>query len=144
MQDLKSAKLKDNFLLRSGERVEIVMIDGNDYVVKSEVNGLMMMDISGAASNSLNDIVSKHEPRPWLKLLPDADIFEDDIYLYCSFSGRWGYSKHSRRINQYGSCWAGSITLFSAIKMPTLTGEQWKLSKISIPDLKAWQLENKQ
>ncbi|MBL4622881.1 MAG: hypothetical protein JKY89_10825 [Immundisolibacteraceae bacterium] len=76
-------------------------------------------------------LVSKIDPRPWLEYLPDADLFTDDtVYIECNMAGYWFI--HNANTGHK-----------SPIKLPTLTGDQWKLSKISIVELKEWQATNK-
>ena len=78
-------------------------------------------------------IVAKHDPHHWLKDMPDADLFKiQDGYLVLEARGTW-YSRCNRTTAQYN---------LSGINMPTLTGDEWRNSKISIADLRVWQEQN--
>lgn len=145
MIDLSTAKVGDEYVDRAGEICKLVYRTDRDTCFEIGSSGLLVtIDHDGGCGMfQARQLVSKHEPRWWMKYFPNADLFEDDIYLYYSSNGLWCYSKHSKTLNEESLSWTGSLICLSGIKMPTLTGDEWKLSKISIADLKSWQLNNK-
>ena len=150
MIDLSSAKVGDKFVDSNRNIVEIMIADNgcDRYVAKGlGVTGgkvfYVVYDNDGVNLNDdCCDIIAKHDPRPWLKDLPNADLFEDDIYLYCSASNQWSFGGQSTSLCSEQTYFMGARTILSGIKMPNLTGDQWKDSKISIDELRDWQEAN--
>lgn len=136
MIDLSTTKVGDEFVDGNDNIIKIVCV--NNYAPKKYVgtiNGRSagMYDKHGKNIDpTCVNIVSRYEPRHWLKDLPDAWVFElyETLELSCGSSGVW--FAHLRN----------DTLAIAGPKMPTLTGEEWKLSEISIPDLKAWQEAN--
>ena len=139
MIDLTGAKVGDKFVLTNGLEAELILRTSDALILNSFGGITVMVDNQGESqhSNSGLSIKSKLDPRPWLKDLPDADLFSELVdYLYydAGFDG-WGYGYKTpveREVDER----------YMPLKMPTLTRDQWKDSKISIPELKAWQLAN--
>ncbi|HHZ71427.1 MAG TPA: hypothetical protein EYN54_14375 [Methylococcaceae bacterium] len=78
-----------------------------------------------------NKLIKRHEPRYWLKDLPDADLFNVGIGgIYCNKAGWFASSGEL----------SGS---FITNRMPELTPNDYSLSKISMVELKEWQEANK-
>ncbi len=133
--DLTGAKVGDKFLDGIGQTLEMVMISENkyetDYLAKFDKTGELLLLGKDGKVKALEHcyLAAKHDPRPWLKDLPHADLFElfSSKDVQCDSSGVW-FDHRGMSLN--------------ADKMPTLTGDQWMDSKISIVKLKAWQVEN--
>lgn len=140
MINLTGAKVGDKFNGNKGGVLELALKGKcGDFVLIDEESGqIIVTDSNGDGTNcSWEDVVSKVDPRPWLKDLPDADLFSELVgYLYydAGFDG-WGYGYKIPLVCEVDE-------RYMPLKMPTLTGDQWKDSKISIKDLKAWQLAN--
>lgn len=85
-------------------------------------------------ANSGLSIASKLDNRHWLGQLPDADLFKlyQTTDISCTQFGAWIAHNHGGHTN----------TLYGKM-MPTLTGDEWRNSKISIDELRAWQGANK-
>lgn len=125
-----------------GEHGAVLLSQFGDYVICS-LGGL----INGGDSLITNSLVKRHEPRWWLSQLPDADLLDlewlsidndNHIYLY----------NHEPRILAGCERWNGGYssesTRLSGLKcMPKLKNDEWKLSKISIDELRKWQNDNK-
>ena len=150
MIDLKGAKVGDKFNGNKGGVLELALKGKcGDFVLIDEESGqIIVTDSNGDGTNcSWEDVVSKHDPRPWLKDLPDADLFSDAIKWvgFCRDTDEWrGFEFEPVT---YHSGWQTSnskhkLYMISGFKMPTLTGDQWKDSRISILALKTWQLAN--
>jgi len=145
MIDLSTAVIGDEYKTECADIVTVKYLN-HTYACceyNNKVLSVFMLDGTNVINGSAS-LVSKHDPRHWLKDLPDADLFEGDIYLYNSSGGNWCTSRRSQSLNKEETFWKGTLTSLVGIKMPTLTGDEWKDSKISIPDLKAWQLNKKE
>ena len=129
MIDLTGAKVGDKYLDCKGVLCEYIGMNAGKVVGRPvKTDGIAMHNTHYVSiSDQLN--CNKHDPRPWLKDLPDADLFElfSSKDVQCDSSGVW-FDHRGMSLN--------------ADKMPTLTGDQWMDSKISIVKLKAWQVEN--
>lgn len=137
--DLTGAKVGEKFLDGIGQTLEMVMISENkyetDYLAKFDKTGELLLLGKDGKVKALEHcyLAAKRDPRPWLKDLPDADLFSDDVYyIHCTAEG-WEFKLFSS-----GLC--SSITL---ITMPVMTSDQFKGSLITIKDLKVWQVEFK-
>ena len=126
--DLSTAEVGDNFDSLN-ERYELLMKSEKDYVIKGCGARLYIVNRHGSSYEpDAVKLVSKHDPRHWLGQLPDADLFLDDVgYIYCDSNSEWLSASGN---DEY---------YFNFIKMPTLTGDEWRDSKISIDELRAWQ-----
>jgi len=93
-----------------------------------------------------NKLIKRHEPRYWLKDLPDADLFTYD-WIACDSDGTWFYYMSEPRSNDVNHVEKGSASEQSGhldcLQMPRLKNDEWKLSKISMVELKEWQEANK-
>ncbi len=87
--------------------------------------------------------VSSPVDKWWLKDFPPALIFAEDVnYLACDKDGEWfGFDMCPMKSDYAYSCNSIEFELF-AIKMPKLTGEEWKHSLIHIDELAEFQTEN--
>lgn len=146
MIDLRVAKVGDGYEDEKGNVFEIIATGLVNIVVKSPHDGgffVVSRDGSFLMLSSLR-LVKKHVPRPWLKDLPGADLFNGEWLAYNN-NGWWNVFNAEPVISHaYYACQVnGKYHPLNGVKMPTLTGDEWKDSKISIPDLKAWQEANK-
>lgn len=151
MIDLSNAKVGDWYLDANENKLECVFIasscDFRYVFTDTEHGGFTGIYNSKGKNNShcCVDIVSKIDPRPWLKDMPDAGVFADRFkWLACDRAGKWLF--HETKAGRSGrEVWLSSYPAASldAIKMPTLTGGQWKDSLISIEELREWQEVNK-
>lgn len=142
MINLSSAKVGDKFDTVDCDVIELVS-KGTNYATKSIKHGHHLLhkkdgrcDEYKSGSTNLEsdwDIVANHDPRPWLKDLPDADSFLSGVkHLRCDSDYQWL------------AVVADGDYYFNFTKTPTLTGDQWRDSKISIDELRAWQKLNKE
>jgi hypothetical protein len=146
MVELSAAKVNDKFNYvsnigdspdfgkeRSNQVMKVVFVGKDDRVMQTDAGGLHVFNHNCKSSECGTwKITAKHEPRWWLKDLPDASFFEfyDTYEIRCESNGFW---------------WANSEKInypLNKDKMPKLTGDEHKLSKISIPDLRTWQKAN--
>ena len=144
MLKLTKADVGKEFDLDNGDFCRVVIVGCHDVVIEHYCCH-RVASLSGELYDTASSLrlTHRHDSRHWLKDLPDADIFEDDIYLYCSNNYNWCFSKYSKSIHQDGNCWEGNLLCFDGIKMPKLTGDEWKDSKISIEQLREYQEQNK-
>ena len=152
MIDLSTAVVGDKFKLRCGDTAELIGVNDKktEFMLKDN-DGFHINDISGisllAECGGCN-IISKHDPRHWLKDLPDADLFTGE-WIAVENNGEnsdW-YSFAKEPLLGHGYHHTNGMfvmTLISGIKMPTITGDGWKKSKISIAELREWQKLNKE
>ena len=138
MMDLNGSKVGDKFNCDNGHRPELVFILGDNYCLS--LNGeLFLYKADGKLIQHVSEngehLVSKHEPRHWLKDLPDADLFElyGSEYISCAKTGDWYADNSELDI---------PVMFLNKDKMPKLTGDEYKQSKISIADLREWQKAN--
>ena len=152
MIDLSKAKVGDEYLCGSEFNGSVVMsvafIDKSKtcFVLRGDGVGDLFVHENGKTIVSrLQGVIKKHDPRPWLKDLPDADLFNYQ-WLACDEDGSWYYYSSEPKITPVNHHANHDVTEQSGhldcIKMPTLTGDQWKQSKISITELREWQETN--
>lgn len=144
MINLSNAKIGDWYSYDSNGAAKLIALGTEEACFLFEDNtGFLVTDLNGCNSDGIPVVVSKIDPRPWLKDMPDAGIFVDEAkWLACDSSGLWfGYNvEPSLHLSGWGG--TNSYCNCGAIKMPTLTGDQWEDSKISIEELREWQLNN--
>ena len=93
----------------------------------------------------MNNELDQAAVRTWLKQMPDASFFKDDVWLACDKDGEW-YIFNSEPM-KCGRTWDVGFThdyteLYSDFfNLPTLEGDQWKYSRISVMELAEWQME---
>ena len=142
MIDLSDSKVGDEFNCRNHNVHKLVYVGIGEYCFNG-AGGLHVVSADGKSTELI--LVSKHDPRHWLKDLPDAGLFADDVnHIAANCQSLWYW--YTGVSQNEGSCFiarTGDVERLRGIKMPVLTGDEWKLSKISIPDLKAWQEQNK-
>jgi hypothetical protein len=136
--DLRSAVVGDKF--DTNDNQSCVIVAKTNYNLCFELlDGAELLFITGEdgvpeRSNYKHlAIKSKYEPRHWLKDLPDAGLLAI-------------YGTEFIELNEFGKWFAVNKHQCTALcndLMPTLTGDEWRNSKISIDELKAWQKENK-
>lgn len=146
MIDLTGAKVGDKYLDCKGVLCEYIGMNAGKVVGRPvKTDGIAMHNTHYVSiSDQLN--CNKHDPRPWLKDLPDADLFCGGWLAFESQDSDWHVFEEEPQLStaEFHFTTEGMFRLFpvGGIKMPTLTGDQWKDSKISIPELKTWQLAN--
>jgi hypothetical protein len=111
----------------------MAVFDGLGLDDGKSIRMVAVSDKNGSSCCFRADMCQVVDPRHWLKDLPDADLFDDSVSHIRNNGDLWEYCTAS------GEFWHQILL----IKMPKLTGDEWKLSKISIPYLKAWQEQNK-
>tara|TARA_R110000851_G_scaffold174092_1_gene320354 strand:- start:107 stop:511 length:405 start_codon:yes stop_codon:yes gene_type:complete len=134
MIDLSNAKVDEEYILSNGYVATTLLVTG-DAVVLGFVGVTIMANMSGETlhANGGLSVSAKVDQRPWLKDMPDAGIFTDDaVELLITSHGNWNVNLID-----------GGKYQTHGIKMPTLTSDQWKDSKISIVELAQWQKDNK-
>lgn len=154
MIDLSNAKVGDKFLSFISHTYELKLLNKkhDDYVLVSDRGCIQMVDKLGKTKEEdcTFHLVSKIDTRHWLGKLPDADLLLDGWLSFNPTGNKWQWhdagchDPEPRIVDNNTRFTSGVISRLSAFaKMPTLTGDEWKQSKISIPDLRAWQKENK-
>ena len=145
MINLSDAKIGDLYKLKNNNESTVIFAT-NDAVILDFEGVTIMVDKGGETlhANSGLSVVSKIDTRPWLKDMPDAGIFADEVkWFACDADGYWYAYKEEPGLN--ASVW-GEVGFFSSlrvVKMPILPGDKWKDSKISIEGLREWQEANK-
>lgn len=145
--DLRAAVVGDKFD-SANERYELLIKTDKDYVVKGNGGRIYVVNSRGGSYEAdAVKLISKYEPRHWLKDLPDADLFVGGWLAENNGSGWFCHENEPNRDDGNGgvSLYADSGRSVSCLclKMPTLTGDEWRDSKVSIDDLRTWQKENK-
>lgn len=131
MIDLRNAAVGDKFMT-TGSEVTLMKKGNGSYCLEYKDGSLMLTDNNGKIMETGSPLLSKVDTRHWLKYLPDAGLFSDDVeYIHCR-QGVWCY-----HVKGWQVC--HEIHL---IKMPILTDNDYNLSMISVVDLKAWQMAN--
>lgn len=113
---------------------------GNRFVLDSASGGVIVCNENGKGCTSDDFQLEKHDPRPWLKDLPDASLLSCEVVgigkLKDHDGGYW-YFVHS-------SDSSGDDRRFLPLSdMPMLSDKDCETSEISIADLAKWQAENK-
>jgi len=125
---------------------KIQLCTDSDVAVTDNDGHIFVCDYDGVFENAItNQLIKRHEPRYWLKDLPDADLFTYD-WIACDENGEWYNYEYSPPILSdvaYGAGGGGMFCMACIKDLPKLTGDEWKLSKITIDDLRVWQKENK-
>lgn len=148
MIDLNMGNIGDEFVDGSGDKFKLLIIGENDAVVSGYNNDdrayHYLVNLDGTFTDEEICLVSKYDPRHWLKDLPDADLFTDGWLSLSNHKGwLWSIKEPIKGSKAYQLRSDYLIYDISFLKMPKLTGDEWKQSKISIVDLKAWQESNK-
>tara|TARA_R110000851_G_scaffold219329_1_gene372133 strand:- start:288 stop:746 length:459 start_codon:yes stop_codon:yes gene_type:complete len=148
MIDLSNAKVDEEYILSSGHVAKSLLVT-DDAVVLGFKGITIMVNMSGETlhANGGMSVLAKVDPRSWLKDMPDAGIFTGEFIAFESIDGGWHAFDEEPKMSSNGEYFStnGQFSLYyiSGIKMPTLTGDQWKESKISIIELAQWQKDNK-
>ena len=146
MQELKDIEVGGKLVLDNDDVVTIIHLNTSQIVSQGDAGYYLNSRINGKSTELAEfDIKAKHDPRWWLKDLPDADLFRGN-WLACSDScdnSEWHVwdEEPSEGLTSWVKKPCDNIFCerVTAIKMPTLTGDAWKKSKISIARLKEWQ-----
>lgn len=154
-EDMKLTKddIGKEFENRVGSVFTLVLCSSYNCVLSTSDGGFYICRhdgwIDSVCSDTIdNRLVKRHEPRWWLNQLPDADIL-DGNWLAIDKSNRIAIFKHEPHINT-GDCpfrvWTvegdNYVNLYGIKNLPKLMDEEWKLSLISIDELRRWQQEN--
>ena len=140
--DLTGAKVGDKFNCNHQFGGTVIMEidymskDCKFVILKSDKSGTVIVNGDGTwhyGNDGSQCVVSKHDTRPWLKDLPDADLFCGSVWklLYDAEMDKWCYSGGD--VNEW--------TLITGMKMPHVEDGG---AAITIPELRAWQLANKE
>lgn len=139
--DLTGTKIGEKYLTEDNQECSVVAI--GHYTVcfnLTVVDFLFVTNDDGKPSETHNGcneltIKCKVDTRPWIKDLPDADLFDPNVISIkvCEDNG-WVYNM----TNSQHACWHQ----INVIRMPQLTTDQLKDSEITIVDLKVWQRSN--
>ena len=145
MINLSNAKIGDWYKLKNNN--ESTVIFATDDAVILDFEGVTIMVDKGGETlheNSGLSVVSKIDTRPWLKDMPDAGIFADEVkWFACDADGCWHAYKEEPEPKASEWDASGFFSGLRFVKMPTLTADQWKDSKVSIEELREWQGANK-
>jgi hypothetical protein len=146
MIDLSTAVVGDKYKDNLGVVCEYIGMNSGKVVGRPVKSDGISMHNTHYVSISDASGCTKHEPRHWLSQLPDADLFNAGWLAFDNNDEiEWCWYQHEPFITSGVFCpeQNGNIHNLIGIKMPTLTGDEWKLSKISIDELRVWQKENK-
>jgi len=119
------------FEIGSGSVFKSLYFKNEQSVLEGPVGDLHVCDSYGYMDSLSVSIIKRHEPRYWLKDLPDADAFSESVSCIACNSKGWYVSR--------GSMMGHFITN----KMPELTPNDYDSSEMAIMDLRVWQRENK-
>lgn len=128
---------------KAGITFEVCLVGDHGAVLISQFGDYITCSLNGVISqDDDNLLVNRHEPRWWLKDLPNANLFKGK-WIACDRLNRWIIFPHKPVIGSTGFYQGGSELV--GIKMPLLKPKkcEWKLSEISIEELGKWQKENK-
>ncbi len=89
-----------------------------------------------------NNELDQASVRAWLKEMPDAGFFADGVWLACDDEGCWCAFSGKPDEHWGGFFHCDGYYELSCLNMPTLEGDQWKYSCISVIELAEWQMEN--
>ncbi len=131
------------FETEKGMVFEVCLVGGLNAVIQNGSTGFLTCSLIGEIDGSKHKLVKRHEPRWWIKDLPDADLIKGK-WICFDRRGPW-HSFESEPSN-------GNLTFYveegfsynmNCVKnMPKLNDEEWKLSKISIDELRELQRVN--
>ncbi len=143
MIDLSNAKVGDKFETRNGHAATIIAKAHNNNCLAFSDGSLMLCRNDGTIATSGSIIISKHEPRQWLKDMPDADLIRGQ-WIACDNNLDWMSYDAEPYIQETTFDSSYEHFVLEGFKgMPKLKGDEWKDSKISIDELREWQKENK-
>lgn len=110
------------------------------FVLDSNSGGVMVCNKNGNGCTSAPFQLKSHDPRPWLKDMPDAGLFSDGWLAFEHEGDGWSWYSSNPSC---GDARLEPASLWFLKCLPLLTGEQWVDSCISIADLAKWQAERK-
>ena len=124
--------------------------DGVFLFEDAESRSVMLTASDGYSLKCGSNITSLHDPRSWLSQMPNlGDIKDGWIACDCDDAGGgdgkdWFWFDHEPRFkfHSWSSYGHGVTVELNAFNMPELFGDQWKDSKISVTELKQWQVDN--
>lgn len=146
MIDLSNAEVGDKYIDYYGYEVTVALIAKEEICFTlPDLSGFVVCDLNGANTDGDQVVLSKIDKRPWLKDMPDAGIFSVGQWLACDSDFTWRIHGSESKVD--GECFDSPHDYHDYIvlgaSMPTLTGDQWKDSLISIEELREWQEVNK-
>jgi len=145
---LINAKRGEQFVLNNDEvvtffartKMSSICQLGNGYAMLYTHDGEFDEYVASDDDADNWNIKSKHDPRHWLKHLPDADLFHESFtHLACDRNGQWKVHASSPLMYNFSEWKSMRHLPVLRIEGKALTGKEWEQSKISIPELKAWQ-----
>ncbi len=132
------------FEIGSGSVFKSLYFKNEQSVLEGPVGDLHVCDSYGYMDYLSVSIIKRLEPRWWLKDLPDADTFILFGTKWLTFvGGSWHASQDEPILNDDHFHYSPTTIILSHCLMPQLKGDEWKLSKISIDDLREWKRVNK-
>lgn len=145
MIDLSNAKVGDWYNYSSHGLAKLVALGTEEACfIFEDSTGFLVTDLNGCDSEGFPVVASKIDPRQWLKDMPDAGIFAGRFgRLACDNDGEWWAYANKPKPTEAKWRSGGVFMKAGLLKMPRLTGDQWKDSLISIEELREWQLNNK-
>ncbi len=135
MQALKDIKIGGKLVLDNDDVVTIIHLSRSQIVSQGDAGYYLNSSINGKSTElSEFDIKAKHDPRWWLKDLPDASIFNSEVE-YLEYDPRKGWFCY------IAGC--GLPTYLDCLKTPKLAIDETNLSRITLLNLKTWQEQSK-
>ncbi len=111
----------------------VALVNDENAVIESETGNYYSCDLHGKCFHGANSIIKRHEPRWWLKDMPDADSFSKDVSSI-HFEGD---------MNWYVTDVNGHDHWLPYADLPKLDDNDRKLSEMTIEYLRVWQKKNK-
>ncbi len=91
----------------------------------------------------MNNELDQASVRTWIKEMPDAGVFNDKCWLACDKCGDWWIYTEEPQSSR--TAWLTTMVCEELSRyffnLPTLEGDQWKYSCISVIELAEWQME---
>ena len=140
--DLSGAVKEDKFESECQRTFTVAYVGAKEsyWCMESETGRAYIFGRAGVDDVASVRLVKKHDPRPWLKDLPDASLFDRGAVVGIGklkeCDGGWWYFVHI-------SDESGDDRRYLPLaNMPDLTDEECETSEISIADLAKWQSDN--
>lgn len=145
MVDLMHGKVLGDEFEYFGEVIPLSYISKSKtrFVFDTSGGGVVVTNEKGEGCSSVEFNLKVHDPRPWMKDLHHASLFLGR-WIACDENGEWFFytvNPHIENANSkaFSTHNGEGILRILGVKMPKLTGDQWRDSKISIKDLATYQ-----